>query len=373
MRKSIAMLSTLALGAASLVGCGEAQTIKVGLFGPLTGEYALYGVAAQQGVELAFEEINAAGGVLGGQLLELVALDTLGAGEQAATVYPQLRDQHEVVAILGGVFSGETLAVKSMMVEDGMPVLSPTATHPDVTVDAPSIFRAAYTDAFQGATAADFIFDELDVTKAAVLFNQDDAYSTGLKDAFVAQFELIGGTVEIGAFSGTDSDFSAQLASLSATGVGAFFVPGYVAEVGPILVQAKTAGITVPFVGADGWDGIEIDYADAAEGHFFLNHYSKTDPAEVVVDFVAAYTERFEEAPNALAALGYDAAYAIAAAIEEAGSTDKAAIVEALSNLSLTDIVTGSLAFDEQGDPVKAITVIQVVAGDHVVHSKIGG
>lgn len=373
MRKSIEMLSTLALGAATLSGCGEAGAIKVGLFGPLTGEYALYGVAARQGAELAFEEINAAGGVLDGQLLELVALDTLGSGEQAATVYPQLRDQEEVVAIIGGVFSGETLAVKSMMVEDGMPVLSPTATHPDVTLDAPSIFRAAYTDAFQGATAANFIFDELEAPKAAVLFNQDDAYSTGLKDAFVAQFELLGGTVEVGAFSASDSDFSAQLAALSATQPGAFFVPGYVAEVGPILVQAKTAGITVPFVGADGWDGIEIDYADAAEGHFFLNHYSKTDTAQVVVDFVAAFEERFDESPNALAALGYDAAYAIAAAIEAAGSTDKEALVAALADLNLSNIVTGSLSFDEEGDPVKAITVIQVVDGEHVVHAKIGG
>ncbi len=127
----------------------------------------------------------------------------------------------------------------------------------------------------------------------------------------------------------------------------------------------------MPFVGGDGWDGLEVDYADVAEGFYFANHYSKTDEATVVQDFVANYTATYGVAPNALAALAYDAVYAMAAAMENAESTDSAEVVAALQSLNFQNAVTGSIQFDAQGDPIKSVTIIKLVDGEHVVETKV--
>ena len=127
----------------------------------------------------------------------------------------------------------------------------------------------------------------------------------------------------------------------------------------------------MPFIGGDGWDGIEAQYAAVAEGNYFANHYAKTDEAEVVQNFVANYEAEFGEAPNALAALAYDAAYALAAAFEDAGSADNAAVVAALADLNYTDAVTGSITFNADGDPIKAVTIIKVVNGEQTVEAKV--
>ena len=129
----------------------------------------------------------------------------------------------------------------------------------------------------------------------------------------------------------------------------------------------------IPFIGGDGWDSIEVDYADVAEGDYFGNHYAKTDSADIVQNFVSNYTEEFESSPTALAALAYDAVYAMANAMEDAGSLDADAIIAALKDLDMTEAVTGSIKFDENGDPIKSITMIQIIDGEHVVIDKVEG
>ena len=351
---------------------GEDDTIKFGVIGPLTGEYDLYGVAVRNGAELAAAEINAAGGVLG-KTLEIIAYDSKGDAAEGTNAYNRLMDQDEIDALIGGTFSGVTLGIKSLAVEDGIPVLTPTATNPDVTLEAPNVFRACYTDSYQGQVAAVFAADTLNATNVAVLFNRDDAYSEGLADAFMAEFDDLSLSYTAYEFGATDDDYSTQLTLIrdSATAFDAVFVPAYVAEVGPILTQANTLGLEMPFIGGDGWDGIEGQYAAAAEGNYFANHYAKTDEAQVVQDFVANYEEEFGETPNALAALAYDAAYALAAAFEAAGSAENAAVVAALADLEYTDAVTGSITFDENGDPIKAVTIIKVVNGEQTVEAKV--
>ena len=351
---------------------GEDDTIKFGVIGPLTGEYDLYGVAVRNGAELAAAEINAAGGVLG-KTLEIIAYDSKGDAAEETNAYNRLMDQDEIDALIGGTFSGVTLGIKSLAVEDGIPVLTPTATNPDVTLEAPNVFRACYTDSYQGQVAAVFAADTLNATNVAVLFNRDDAYSEGLADAFMAEFDDLSLSYTAYEFGATDDDYSTQLTLIrdSATAFDAVFVPAYVAEVGPILTQANTLGLEMPFIGGDGWDGIEGQYAAAAEGNYFANHYAKTDEAQVVQDFVANYEEEFGETPNALAALAYDAAYALAAAFEAAGSAENAAVVAALADLEYTDAVTGSITFDENGDPIKAVTIIKVVNGEQTVEAKV--
>ncbi len=352
---------------------GEDDTIKFGVIGPLTGEYDLYGVAVRNGAELAAAEINAAGGVLG-KTLEIIAYDSKGDAAEGTNAYNRLVDQDEIDALIGGTFSGVTLAIKALAVEDGIPVLTPTATNPNVTLDAPNVFRACYTDSYQGKVAAVFAADTLNATNVAVLFNRDDAYSEGLADAFKAEFDADTAlTYTAYEFGAADDDYSTQLTAIrdSATPFDAVFVPAYVAEVGPILTQAESLGLEMPFIGGDGWDGIEGQYAAVAEGNYFANHYAKTDEAQVVQDFVANYEEEFGETPNALAALAYDAAYALAAAFEAAESTENDAVVAALSELNYTDAVTGSITFDENGDPIKAVTIIKIVNGEQTVEAKV--
>lgn len=370
MKKVGVLLASLVL-VLSLSACGGADdTVRLGVIGPLTGDYSLYGVSVKDGAQLAVDEINAAGGVLGKDL-ELFAYDSKGDPVEGVNAYNRLRDEDEIHALIGGTFSGVTLAVKDLAVEDGMPVLTPTATNPDVTLDADNVFRACYTDSYQGSVAAVFADETLEVTDVAVLYNRDDAYSEGLATAFKAEFADRGNVVADLTFGAQDDDYSALLDTIIASGAEAVFLPAYVAEVGAILTQAATKGLDVPFIGGDGWDSIEQDYASVAEGNYFGNHYAKTDTADVVQDFVSNYTDTYDEAPTALAALAYDAVYAMVAAIEEAGTTDADAVVAALADLEYTDAVTGSIKFDENGDPIKAVTMIQVVDGEHVVIGKV--
>ena len=369
MRKLLLVLSTLTL-VLVLSACGGNDNIKYGVIGPLTGEYSLYGVAVENGAKLAAAEINEAGGVLGKDL-EIVAYDSKGDPAEGVQAYNRLVDQDEIDALIGGTFSGVTLAVKELAVSDGLPVLTPTATNPDVTLDAANVFRACYTDSYQGSVAAVFAAEDLGSSNAAILFNRDDAYSEGLATAFAAEYDARSLDYDNFEFGKDDDDYAALLTNIQNGGYDVVFLPAYVAEVGKVLTQAKSLGLEVPFVGGDGWDGIEGEYADVAEGFYFANHYAKTDEAQVVQDFVSNYTEEFGEAPNALAALAYDAVYAMAAAMEEAGSTDSAAVVAALKDFDYANAVTGSISFDANGDPIKSVTIIKVVDGVHVVETKV--
>jgi branched-chain amino acid transport system substrate-binding protein len=373
MKKFALLFITLAFGLALTACSTGGATVKIGVIGPLSGDYSLYGVAVENGAKLAADEINAAGGVLGKDL-EVIAYDSKGDLVEGVNAYNRLVDQDGIDALVGGTFSGVTLAIKDLAVDDGLPVLTPTATNPTVTLNAPNVFRACYTDSYQGTTVAQFTIDTLNATKAAVYYNVDDAYSEGLAEAFTAAYEAASLTVDTYTFSAGTDDFNATLTQIKAGGYDVVFVPAYVAEVGGILTQARTIdfGDTI-FVGGDGWDGIEADYAAEAEGYYFGNHYAKTDPAANVQAFVTHYTEKYGEAPNALAALAYDAVYVMAAAMEAAGTTDKQAVIDALATLEYDDAVTGAIKFDANGDPVKAITIIKIVNGEHEVAAKVQG
>ncbi len=381
--KKLAVLMTIFTFAFALVSCGAETTtagtgtdttaldpIKFGVIGPLTGDYSMYGIAVENGAKLAAAEINAAGGLLG-TTLDIIAYDSKGDTTEGVNAYNRLIENDEIDALIGGTFSGVTLAFKSLAISDNIPVLTPTATNPEVTLNADNIFRACYTDAYQGSVAAVFTAETLNATNVAVMYNRDDAYSEGLADAFMDEFDARDLDYTAFEFGASDDDYNAILTNINNGGYDAVFLPAYVAEVGAILTQASNLGLDIPFVGGDGWDGIEADYASVAEGFYFANHYAKTDTADAVQNFVANYTAEYGEAPNALAALAYDAVYAMAQAFTEAGSADADDVITALAALEFTGGVTGSLSFDENGDPIKSITIIQVVNGEHVVAAKV--
>ncbi|MCG2730854.1 MAG: ABC transporter substrate-binding protein [Acetobacterium sp.] len=367
-KKVVSVLSVVMLIASvfAFAGCSssaKSDVIKLGFIGPMTGDAAIYGSSADAGAKLAVKEINAAGGI-DGKNIELIGYDSKADQTEAINAYNRLRDQDGVVAVIGGTLSGETLAMKDIMVKDNMPVLSPTATAVEVTQDAPNIFRACFLDDYQGQAAANFAATTLGAKTAALLIGTGNPYSEGVSAAFKTAFTAKGGTIAGSESYGTsDKDFSAQLTKIKEMNPDVVFVPDYVQTVGPILQKAKEMGITAKFIGADGWDGVQVEYADAAQGNYFTNHYAADSPSPTVQNFIKAYQTEYNKVPNSFAALGYDAVYAMVDAIKAAGSTDSADIIKALNNTNYAG-VTGNLKFDEQGNPKdKEVTIIKIDGG----------
>ena len=369
MKKLLVLVLVVAL-AFTFAACEkEPDTIKIGLLAPLSGDGAVHGVPVGNAGQLAVDEINAAGGI-DGKMIELIPYDTKGDGPEAVNAYNKLNDQDEVVAIVGGTYSGATLAFIDLAVEDGMPVLSPTATNPDVTLAGDNVFRACYTDAYQGVVAGSFAVGTLSAQTPAVLYDKGNAYSDGLAVEYIAACEAAGLEVIVETYAKGDADFSAQLTKIVDAGADALFIPDYANTVGPILAQLDAMDADVACLGGDGWDGIIDDYAVEAEGFYFANHYATDDESAIVQDFIAAYEAEFGETPNALGALAYDAVYIMAAAIDAADSLESEAIVTALAG-SDREGVTGHVTFDDNGDPQKSVSMIQVVDGAYTLFDKV--
>ena len=351
-------------------GAAEADTIKIGVFGPTTGPVAAYGSAVVESVKLAAAEINEAGGINGTEV-EIFDYDTQADSTEAINIYNRLKDQDQVHAIIGGTISSETLAVKELAVADNMPMLTPTGTAAEITVDAPSVFRACYLDPYQGKAAAQFALDSLGAETAAILYNSDDAYSSGIAEAFRDAFNESGEVTVFEGYTANSVDYSAELTTVQNENPDIIFLPDYYQTVGNIATQIRDMGIEQTVVGVDGWDSVEIDYAEQVEGYYFVNHFAKTDPAEVVQNFIQAFQDEYGSEPNALGALGYDSMYVMAEAISNASSLSRDDIVAALSEVE-HDGVTGTIKFDEQGDAAeKNISIIKLVDGEHVLEDTV--
>ncbi len=363
--------ATTTAGATSQATTAAGGSIKIGGLAPMTGDVSVYGIAASNGAKLAFGEINKNGGI-NGQQIDFVVLDEKGDVTEAINAYNKLVDQEKVVAILGDVTSKPTISVAQLAAKTNMPLLTPTATALDVTKQGSNIFRACYIDPFQGKIMAVFAADTLKVKKVAVIYNSGDDYSVGLMEAFKAEAASKGlELVASEGYSKGDTDFKAQLTTIAESGAEALFVPDYYNTVSLIANQAKTVGLTIPLMGADGWDGIlTVGEPTEIEGYYFCNHYSTQDSDPKVQNFLAAYKSAYGEEANALAALGYDAAYILAEAIKKAGSTDSAAIVKALAETDYTG-VTGNVKFDADRNPTKSVTIIQIKNGAYSFFSKI--
>lgn len=345
--------------------------ILIGGLAPLTGNVAVYGITATNGAKLAFDEINAKGGILGKQI-KFDILDEKGDESEAVSAYKKLSSQG-MVALLGDITSKPTMAVAAEAADENMPMVTPTATAADVTTYGSNIFRVCFIDPFQGETMANYASETLKAEKAAVLYNTSDDYSSGIANAFKDKAESLG--IEVVAFEGhgaTDVDFKTQLTNIKQADPDVLLIPNYYAQVALIAPQAKEVGLEATLLGADGWDGVTAavaaDNLSVLEDAYFCNHYSIKDEAEKVQNFITAYKNKYGEEPSAFAALSYDAAYIIANAIEKAGSADKDAINEALKNTEY-DGVTGKMTFDENNNPVKAVTIVKIVNGDYTFDS----
>jgi branched-chain amino acid transport system substrate-binding protein len=346
-------------------GSAGSDEILVGEFSSLTGGTATFGQSTHNGITLAFDEINAAGGVLGKKLKVLVE-DDQSKPEEAATAVQKLISQNRVVAVLGEVASSRTLAAAPIAQSNKVPLISPSSTNPKVTEVGDYIFRVCFIDPFQGAVMAKFAANTLKLKKVAILYDVRNDYSVGLRNFFSETYKGLGGQV-IGeqVFSEGDSDFRAQLTQLKSLSPEAIYVPGYYTEAGTISRQARELGITVPLMGGDGWDSPKLTEigGKAIEGSYLSNHYSVDDPSPAIQKFVGDYKARFGATPDALAALGYDAAKVLADAFKRAGTTDGPKVRDAIAATKGFVGVTGSITIDDKRNAVKPAVVLKVVDG----------
>lgn len=362
-------------------GCGSdtaSTQINVGGNFEMTGGVATFGQSSANGANLAFKQINAAGGVLGKQINFVIA-DNKSEPAESTNAMTKLISEDKVVAILGAVASSNTLAASQVSEDSKIPFITPTSTNPKVTFDngkvKPYAFRSCFIDPFQGTVMANFASRTLKAKTAAIYIDNSSDYSKGLAEFFEKAFVANGGTiVSKEAFLQKDQDFKATLTKIKATNPDVIYVPGYYQEVGLIVKQARALDITVPMMGGDGWDSpklVEIAGAAALNNGYFSNHYSPEDKDAKVQKFVADYKAEYGQVPDALAALGYDAALMLVDAIKRANSDDPQKITDALAQTKDLAVVTGTLTLNDRHDPVKSAVVIEMKDGKQVFKEKV--
>src|SRR6188508_2625516 len=275
----------LAFSCVSKGGPGTAgpagDTIKVGVYGDLTGQTSSFGQSTKNGVELAVEEINAAGGVMG-KKIELVIEDDQGRPEQAKTVVQKLISQDKVQAVLGEVASTNSLAAAPVAQEAKIPMITPSSTNPKVTEVGDYISRVCFIDPFQGSVMAKFAANTLKAKTAAILGDVNSDYSKGLTQFFEEEFARLGGKVVAKeAYTQTDPDFKGQLTKIRNLNPDVIYVPGYYGQVGIIAKQARELDMKMPLLGGDGWDSPELWKLGGAslKDTYISNHYSAENPA----------------------------------------------------------------------------------------------
>ena len=348
------------------------STIIIGGVAPLTGEAAIFGASAKNGTDLAVSEWNAKGGVFSKQV-KLVFADDKGDPTEGATVFRRLIEQDMACAIVGTVMSKVSLAGAPICQANKVPMIATTSTNPRVTGAGNYIFRACYIDPLQGTLGAIFAYEGLKARKAACIFDRGNDYTIGLSELFKAKFIALGG--EVVGFEGHatgNTDFRIQLTKVLAAKPDILYISDYYSDVAIMAKQARELGFTGPMLGGDGWDSpklLEIA-GPAVEGCFFTNHYAKEDTAPIVQEFVKKYTDKYPAAPDAIAALAYDATNIMLDAINRAGATDGAAIQAALTKTNLR-VVTGQLKFDEKRNPVKSAVIIELKGGRQVYKATI--
>ena len=351
-------------GAAPSAEAGDGKTIKIGVFGPVTGGSAVYGEGAQNAITMAAEEINSNDS---GYKVEIVnngkIVDDGGDAKQAINAYNSLMKEGPS-AIVGSFFSSVTLPVAEQASKDNMLLLATGATNKDVTLKGTTIFRNCFIDPYQGKMAAQFA-KEKGWTKAAVIYAKDDDYSNGLKDAFIENAEANGiEVVYVGECTTKDTDFSSQTSQAVAKGADFLFYPAFLDTVPLLVGAARDAGFDGAVMGGDGWDGTDTaGFEDKFENCYFTNHYSSEDTAPAVVNFVSKYTEKYgTESLNACAALYYDAIYMLVEAAKNGGASDTASLVKGMTGMTFTG-VGGTFTMDENGDPEKSVAINTFEAG----------
>lgn len=362
--------------AASATGCAQkgttatatGDTIKIGGLAPLTGNVSVYGIATNNGIKLAVNSINKAGGVLGKQI-EYISYDEKGDPTEAVTAYNKLVQIDKIIALVGDVTSKPTIAVAQKAVKDGLPMITATGTAADITKAGNNIFRACFIDPFQGELMAGYAAQKLSAKTAAIIYDNGDDYSTGVANAFETAAKAAGITItNKEAYQSNSVDFKSQLTKIKAGNPDVIMVPVYYSDVALIAVQAKEVGISAKLLGADGWDGVleKIDKSnlDSVKDCYFCSQYSSESTDADLQAFLKEYKATYNTDANMFAVLGYDAMGMMAAAINKAGSTDSAKICDAMKALEYKGL-TGNTTFDENRNPIREAVITTIADGKY--------
>lgn len=352
-------------GATAAAPPADEKEILIGEVGSMSGSEAAFGQSTHNGIQLAVDEANAAGGVKG-KKLKVITYDDQSKPEEAAAATTRLITQDKVKVILGEVASSNSLAMAPLAQDAKIPMITPSSTNPAVTEKGDYIFRVCFIDPFQGYVMAKYARESLKFNKVAILKDVKSAYSVGLTEVFERKFTELGGKiVGVESYSKGDTDFRAQLTSIKKLKPEGVYVPGYYNDVGPIARQAKELGLKVVLMGGDGWDSeklFELGGA-AVEGSYVSNHYSAEDPSPNVQNFIKKYTEQHKATPDSLAALGYDAAQVAIEAMRRAPDLTGPALRDAIAQTKDFPGVAGTITLNEKRDAVKPSVVLQVKDG----------
>jgi len=382
MNKKLSLLLASLLGLSVLSGCSSSgkddkNYIKVGLNYELSGNVASYGTSLSNGAELAIEEINKNGGVLGKQL-KVIKADNKSENAESANVATKLITRDKVVAILGAATSGNTKAAVPAATQNKVPLISGSATADDVTVDSNGkvreyIFKTCFSDSFQGIMMSNFAYNDLGLKNAAILTDTASDYSKGLANSFKENYTKLGGKVIIEeSYKAKDTDFKSVLTSIKAKNPEVLYVPGYYEEVGLIIRQARELGLNIPILGGDGYESpklTEIAGKEALNNVYYTTHYSSKDPN--VVKFINAYKEKYGKEPDAFGALGYDLGYFLADGLKRAGEADREKLKDALASTKNFTGITGTFSMDENHNPIKSVTIIEMKNGEATFLKKL--
>jgi branched-chain amino acid transport system substrate-binding protein len=368
-------VALLLVGAFLLGACapgGGAETIKIGINAPITGDIPKVGEGTKFAAEMWLEDIGGEMSV-GGKTyqVELVIEDNESKGESAAAVNTKLITQDEVLAIVGPQASKQAVPAGGVANDLKTPMISPWSTNPNTTLDRPWVFRTPFLDPFQGPVVAGFVTEEFGFTKAGVLYDIASDYPKGLAEFFKQAWEEqngAGSVVAFESFTTGDSDFSAQLTKIKDAGAEFFFTPQYYNEVPLIVQQAHELGWDAPIVGSDSWgsaETVELCGADCY-GLFFSTHYAAAGATGATKEFIDRYNEKYGYVPDDVGALTWDSMMIIQKAIQDCGEItgdlekDRECVRNALANIKDFDGITGKMTFTEQGDPIKCAVIVQI-------------
>jgi branched-chain amino acid transport system substrate-binding protein len=362
-------LLVLVLACSSWMGLASAQTIKIGVFEPMTGPSAAGGEMTVEGIELA----NEVKPQVLGRDVEIIVVDNKSDKVEAANAVSRLIERDKVVAIIGSYGSSLSMAAGDIVNKAQIPAVGCSPTNPLVTLNNDYYFRVCFIDPFQGTVMANYAVNELGAKTAAVIQDVTQDYSVGLSKYFIDAFRRLTGDpnsiVEISAYNTGDQDFTAQLTNVKNKNPDVIFAPGNHGESALLIRQARDLGIDVPFLGGDTWEAPEFLSigGEAVEGAVFSTHFTAEAPVTPESDrFLSLYREKFGKEANAFAALGYDAYMVILDVIEKVGSADPQAIRDGLAQVEGFVGATGIISLDENGDAVKSAVINRVEDGKFV-------
>ena len=380
--------SAAAVMALSLAGCSggsmddsssssakaSGDSITIGTVTTNSGTAAAYGEAEVKGFELAVSEINAKGGI-NGKKVKLESMDDKGDATEASNAYNKLAGDNNVLAVAGPTISATTAAVAPLADQSKLVTIAPAATSGSIETGN-YLFRTCFKDSYQGEVAARFAAENLKVKKVAVLYGTGDPYSSGVGEAFAKAAEKLGLEVvdKESSSSADDTEYSAQLQKIQASGAELLYAPYYYSVAGPYIIpQARSVGFEGYVMGPDGYDGLKLT-GDKSQYNktYYTTHYSADDNTNTKVqDFIKSYKSKNNAEPNTFAALGYDTIYMIKQAIEKAGeNATREDVRNAVAGMTF-DGVTGKFTMDKSGSPTKSVTVLEMKDGKPVYNTTV--